>query len=203
LLHGIGEGSADGEGFARHGLAALPRLVASELTTLSICDLGTGHRSVVSDAPGAISKQGIEAFDRQFVERLSQAGRTNVEPVWFYVPALLVALLPVVVLLPGLALVVPGRSSEREPARARAAFLWGWALVPCILFSASSGKETRYLLPTLPAWMLLLAWCWNWLLNVRDARLISGDSRLHIRVPRPPEFVPDDKEGAPIPVPHQ
>jgi len=50
---------------------------------------------------------------------------------------------------------------------------------------------------------VLLAWCWNWLLNVRDARLISGDSRLHIRVPRPPEFVPDDKEGAPIPVPHQ
>jgi len=68
LLHGIGEASVDGEGFARGGLAALPRLVASELTTLSICDLGAGHRSVVADAPGAISKQEIEAFDRHFHE---------------------------------------------------------------------------------------------------------------------------------------
>ena len=68
LLHGIGEASADGEGFARRGLSALPRLVASELTTLSICELATGHRSVVSDAPGAISKREIEAFDRHFHE---------------------------------------------------------------------------------------------------------------------------------------
>ena len=68
LLHGIGEASADGEGFARRGLSALTRLVASELTTLSICDLGAGHRSIVADAPGAISKQEIEAFDRHFHE---------------------------------------------------------------------------------------------------------------------------------------
>jgi NADH dehydrogenase len=50
---------------------------------------------------------------------------------------------------------------------------------------------------------VLLAWCWNWLLNVRDARLISGDSRLHIQIPRPPEFIRDDKVPVPTPVAHE
>jgi NADH dehydrogenase len=40
---------------------------------------------------------------------------------------------------------------------------------------------------------VLLAWAWNWLLNVRDARLISGDARLNIQTPRPADFIPDEK----------
>jgi 4-amino-4-deoxy-L-arabinose transferase-like glycosyltransferase len=111
-----------------------------------------------------IARLGFEtawaAFHEQFVERLRHAGRTNAEPPWFYVPALLAALAPAVVFLPCLARVLPGRPRESERARARAAFLWGWAFLPVVLFSASSGKETRYLLPTLPAWSLLLAWGW-------------------------------------------
>jgi NADH dehydrogenase len=39
--------------------------------------------------------------------------------------------------------------------------------------------------------LVLLSWFWGWLLNARDARLITGDSRLDIQVPRPPEFVAD------------
>ena len=64
----IGEGARSCEGFARQGVTSLRRLVASELTTLSICDLDTGHRSVVSDQPGAISKAELEMFDRHFHE---------------------------------------------------------------------------------------------------------------------------------------
>ena len=60
------EGTAAGGSFARHGVDTLRHLVPSELTTLSICDLDTGHRSVVSDVPGAISRPEIEAFDRHF-----------------------------------------------------------------------------------------------------------------------------------------
>ena len=67
-LGSIAEGTGSERGFARHGVAALPRLVASELTTLSVCDLDTGHRSVVSDLPGALSRREIEAFDRHFHE---------------------------------------------------------------------------------------------------------------------------------------
>ena len=63
-VHAVGEASTSAEGFARGGVACLKRLVPSELTTLSICDLDTGHRSVVCDLPGAIGAREIEAFDR-------------------------------------------------------------------------------------------------------------------------------------------
>jgi len=65
-LHTIGEAAASGDGFARHGVASLKRLVSGELTTLSVCNLDTGHRSVVSDVPGAIARREIEAFDHHF-----------------------------------------------------------------------------------------------------------------------------------------
>ena len=39
--------------------------------------------------------------------------------------------------------------------------------------------------------LVLLHWFWGWLLNARDARLITGDARLDIQVPLPPDFVPD------------
>jgi NADH dehydrogenase len=38
---------------------------------------------------------------------------------------------------------------------------------------------------------VLMSWFWNWLLNARDARLITGDAWLDVRAPRPPEFVRD------------
>ena len=63
-LGAIAEGTAADGAFARHGLASLPRLVPSELTTLSVCDLESGHRSVVCDLPGAIGAREREVFDR-------------------------------------------------------------------------------------------------------------------------------------------
>jgi DNA-binding CsgD family transcriptional regulator len=66
ILGAIGEAARTSAGFARSGVADLKRLVASELTTLSICDLDTGHRSIVSDLPGAISPREIKVFDRHF-----------------------------------------------------------------------------------------------------------------------------------------
>jgi DNA-binding CsgD family transcriptional regulator len=63
-LGAIAEGTAADGAFARHGLASLPRLVASELSTLSVCDLVTGHRSVVCDLPGAIGARERAVFDR-------------------------------------------------------------------------------------------------------------------------------------------
>ena len=62
----LAECAANDRQFARHGVANLRRLVAADLIHLSMCDLDTGHRSVVSDVPGAISKRHIEVFDRYF-----------------------------------------------------------------------------------------------------------------------------------------
>jgi len=77
-VHAIGAASTSGDGFARGGVCALRRLVPSDLTTLSICDLDTGHRSVVSDVPDAISKDGIAAFDRHLPQHpLVRAHRHN------------------------------------------------------------------------------------------------------------------------------
>ena len=63
-LHAIGE-DAPGN-FARRGVESLSRLIGSDLTTLSVCDLDTNHRSVASDAPGAISPRHLQVFDRYF-----------------------------------------------------------------------------------------------------------------------------------------
>jgi DNA-binding CsgD family transcriptional regulator len=65
-LGAIGE-EAPGR-FAQRGVASLAALIGSDLTTLSLCDLDSHHRSVVSDAPGAISRRQIEVFDHYFEE---------------------------------------------------------------------------------------------------------------------------------------
>jgi DNA-binding CsgD family transcriptional regulator len=65
-LGAIAAGTATDGAFARHGLANLPRLVPSEITTLSTCDLDTRHRRVTSDVPGAIPARECAAFDRHF-----------------------------------------------------------------------------------------------------------------------------------------
>jgi NADH dehydrogenase len=43
---------------------------------------------------------------------------------------------------------------------------------------------------------VLLSWFWDWLLNSRDARLITGPGQLEITVPRPIEFVRDESAAA-------
>ena len=65
-LGAIGEGCPTPEEFARRGVRHLPSLVPSEITTLSLCDLVTGRRRVVSDPPHAIGRHELEAFDRHF-----------------------------------------------------------------------------------------------------------------------------------------
>jgi NADH dehydrogenase len=44
--------------------------------------------------------------------------------------------------------------------------------------------------------LVLLSWFWGWLLNARDARLITGDAHLDIQVPRPPDFLPHESPAA-------
>ncbi len=38
---------------------------------------------------------------------------------------------------------------------------------------------------------VLLGWFWSWVLNARDARLITPETRLELQVPLPPDFVRD------------
>jgi len=81
-LGAIGEAARSSAAFERQGMACLGRLVASDLTHLSVCDLDSGHRSVVSDQPGAIAPRYIEVFDRHFhAHPLVRAHGRNPRPV--------------------------------------------------------------------------------------------------------------------------
>jgi len=64
----IAQTSGSAERFARNGVRVLSGLVASELTTLSLCDLASGRRIVYGVPPGAIGADECAAFDRHFHE---------------------------------------------------------------------------------------------------------------------------------------
>ncbi len=68
VLHDIGAAGTGLAEFARAGVQALPSLVASEVTTLSVCDLGSGRRTVFGTPGSDLSAQDKDCFDRFFSE---------------------------------------------------------------------------------------------------------------------------------------
>lgn len=62
-----------------------------------------------------------------------------------------------------------------------------------------SGIHIAFLIGFRNRVQVMLSWFWNWLLNARDVRLITGDAQLHVHVPRPAEFIripPSDRDTA-------
>ncbi len=68
LLGAVAESTHDFASYASAGVGLLPSLVASEMTTLSVCDLASGRREVVSCPAGRIGPADRAAFDRFFFE---------------------------------------------------------------------------------------------------------------------------------------
>lgn len=66
LLQEVGACAGDWRSFARAGVSALPSLVASEITTLSVCDLRSGRRQVIASPGCAIGDAERACFDRYF-----------------------------------------------------------------------------------------------------------------------------------------
>ena len=66
VIGNLSDASDDGDGFARCSVEQLPRLAASELTTLSICDMHSGRRHVIGVPPGTIDADARASFDRHF-----------------------------------------------------------------------------------------------------------------------------------------
>ena len=66
ILNAIGAAGADPDSFARAGVTELPRLAASDITTLSVCDLDSGRRRVIGGPGSQLSAKDIAAFDRHF-----------------------------------------------------------------------------------------------------------------------------------------
>lgn len=70
----------------------------------------------------------------------------------------------------------------------KAAGFLAWLLWACIHIVFLIGFRNKI--------QVLLNWFWLWLLNSRDARLITGDARLNIQEPRATEFVRYEVEKA-------
>ena len=66
---------------------------------------------------------------------------------------------------------------------------WAWVLWGTIHITFLIGFRNRL--------QVLLTWFWDWLLNARDARLITGDARLEVQVPHPDSFVSDEPTRRP------
>jgi NADH dehydrogenase len=76
------------------------------------------------------------------------------------------------------------------------AWVGRWKLGGFLAWLLWGGVHIAFLIGFRNRWRVLLNWFWGWLLNARDARLITGDVRLDTQVPRPPEFAPDDGPAA-------
>jgi len=89
-------------------------------------------------------------FWEQHFQRFASPALQHVQPMWFYVPVLLAALLPWTPLLALLA-----RRSLYSDARRR--FLLLWLIFGLVFFTLSKNKLPGYLLPLLPAAAILMA----------------------------------------------
>ena len=66
LLRAVAEAGEGVNALARAAVDALPALVASEITSLSVCDLCSGRRHVVATPAAAIGAEDRACFDRYF-----------------------------------------------------------------------------------------------------------------------------------------
>jgi DNA-binding CsgD family transcriptional regulator len=66
ILRAAACAAGEARAFTRESLRALATNVGADLTTLSVCNLRTGHRRVVSVPANALHARDIECFDRLF-----------------------------------------------------------------------------------------------------------------------------------------
>jgi 4-amino-4-deoxy-L-arabinose transferase-like glycosyltransferase len=93
-------------------------------------------------------------FIREHFERFLTREHDRYQPAWFFMPVLLIGMLPwVVALLPALWRALPRSAGPGFDARR---FLLVWCAVVFVFFSASSSKLLPYILPLFPALSLLV-----------------------------------------------
>jgi 4-amino-4-deoxy-L-arabinose transferase-like glycosyltransferase len=93
-------------------------------------------------------------FIREHFERFLTKEHDRYQPAWFFIPVLLIGMLPwVVTLFPALWRALPRSAEAGFDARR---FLLLWCAVVFVFFSASSSKLLPYILPLFPALSLLV-----------------------------------------------
>ena len=93
-------------------------------------------------------------FIHEHFERFLTKAHGRYQPAWYFVPILLIGMLPwLTALAPGLVRgwrLQPGKRFQPER------FLLVWIVLVFVFFSASSSKLASYILPIFPAWALLI-----------------------------------------------
>jgi len=79
----------------------------------------------------------------------------HIQPFWFYVPVILVAVLPWAVILAWCAVLGAGRVMQNKRVGATTLFLLCWVAFCILFFTASKSKLPGYVLPAIPAIGLL------------------------------------------------
>ena len=96
-------------------------------------------------------------------------------PFWFYLPVLLVGLLPwTPLLIPALARwSTPGQNPQRRRSRS---FLWLWVAMIVLLFSFSGTKLVSYVLPAFPALAILIGEALGGFHRRADETVVEGNA---------------------------
>jgi NADH dehydrogenase len=67
--------------------------------------------------------------------------------------------------------------------------LGSWQITGFLGWLVWGGIHIAFLIGFRNRLQVLLSWFWNWLLNARDARIITGDAGLDVHTPRSADFV--------------
>jgi 4-amino-4-deoxy-L-arabinose transferase-like glycosyltransferase len=109
-------------------------------------------------------------FEFEFLNRFLSKTHGRSQPIWYFIPVLLVGWLPWTPLLP---LAISGHREKRRSGGSNRALHWalvGWLVVPFALLSLSGSKLMTYVLPLFPGIALWLA---NGLLRRERGRTLS------------------------------
>jgi hypothetical protein len=71
-----------------------------------------------------------------------------------------------------------------------------WKVGGLLAWLLWGGVHIAFLVGFRNRWRVLLSWFWGWLVNARDARIITGDARLDVESPHPPGFIRDEAPAA-------
>ncbi|MGB5551809.1 MAG: glycosyltransferase family 39 protein, partial [Thermoanaerobaculia bacterium] len=109
-------------------------------------------------------------FEFEFLNRFLSKTHGRSQPIWYFIPVLLVGWLPWTPLIP---LAISGRWERRRRGVRDRAIDWalvGWLVVPLVLLSLSGSKLMTYVLPLFPG---LALWLANGLLPQSKSRALS------------------------------